>query len=229
MSARAAALIVPLALLAGCATAPRTTYHYDGRGDYYTGATPGTDVVIASPWHAGWGLGGWGPAGYGYGGGYFGSGYYGSPWTGWYGGGFGYGYGYSPWWGWGGAHNHAPQPSRYPRTARGDRPDRWDFPPRRVDETGVAAGSARGAPLVLPASAGFAPDRSRGVRLPSAPRSAPTFERSREASPRQQAAPSAPVRSSPPPMRQAPPPMRAPQPSFERSSPPPSRVSSNRQ
>ena len=71
MSARAAALIVPLALLAGCATAPRTTYHYDGRGDYYTGATPGTDVVIASPWHAGWGLGGWGPAGYGYGGGYF--------------------------------------------------------------------------------------------------------------------------------------------------------------
>ena len=91
MSARAAALIVPLALLAGCATAPRTTYHYDGRGDYYTGATPGTDVVIASPWHAGWGLGGWGPAGYGYGGGYFGSGYYGSPWTGWYGGGFGYG------------------------------------------------------------------------------------------------------------------------------------------
>ena len=226
MSVRAAALVIPLALLAGCATTPRTTYHYDGQGDYYTGATPGADIVVTSPGYAGWGhpgYGGWGYGGYGLGGGY-----YGSPWSGWYGG--GYGYGYSPWWGWRGAHHHSPPKPQHPRISRRDRTDRWDSPPRRLGDADDAPPTAlRGAPLSLPASAAYAPDRTRGARLLSPPPSQPAFGDSRAVAPRAMTTPSAPVRANPPPMRSAPPPMLAPQPSFERSAPPPSRASSKRE
>jgi hypothetical protein len=231
MSPRAVALILPLALLAGCATTPRTTYHYDGQGDYYTGVTPGADVIVTSPGYSGWGHGGWGYGGYGYG-----SGYYGSPWSAGYGGGFGYGYGYSPWWGWGGAHHYVPQRPDYPRTARRDRPDRWDFPPRRDGDSGNAALGVKRSATSLPASAGYAPDRARADRMRAAPRSEPALGASRAqpalgspraVSPRPLVTP--PPRPASAPMRAAPPPMRAPQPSFERSAPPPSRAASKRE
>lgn len=203
MTIRAAILAVPLAVLAGCATAPRTTYHYDGSGDYYSGVTPGVDVVVSSApgWNTGY------PWGYGYGA-WVGAGVgYGSPW--WPGAyGYGYGYGDWPWWGWKPIHVLPPR-SPHPRPRL--QPNRGEHPPPGTGIAGQADPASRriGA---LPSST-YAP-----LRAPVAPRAlepnrnAPRFEPQR-APVRTPAI--APARVAPPP----PPPPRA-TPSFERAAPP---------
>lgn len=111
-------IVLPLLLLAGCATTPRTTYHYDQGGDYYYGASAPDVVVHTRPW-AGHGYGGyaWG-AGFGHGG--MGYGY--SPW--WLGAGYGHGpyWGAGSYWPWGGYHGPGywfpSQPGHGPRSRR---------------------------------------------------------------------------------------------------------------
>lgn len=197
MNVRAAILVAPLAVLAGCATAPRTTYHYDGTGDYYTGVTPGADVVVSAA--PGWGYGypGWG---YAYGG-WAGYGGYGSPW--WHG---GYAYGGWPWWN--GYPIHVLPPRQDPPRARLQRNGQPPPPQRSAD---VGPGDARRAGT-LPSSA-YAP-----LRAPVAPRAVESIRpipriESQRAPTRMPSI--APARVAPPP----PPPPRA-APSFERAAPP---------
>ena len=197
MTIRAVMLALPLALLAGCATAPRTTYHYDGTGDYYTGVTPGADVVLsASPsWghgYPGWGYGGWAGGGFGYG--------YGSPW--WYGG-YGYGYGGWPWWNWRPIVVHPPKPEG-PRLSRNAQ--RRELPTQRGD-VDVAPKRTDALP-----SSRYAPQRAASVpRATDAIKAAPRFETQRAPARMPSAAP---VRVAPP----LAPPRAAP--SFERAAPP---------
>lgn len=189
MNVRAAILAVPLAALAGCATAPRTTYHYDGTGDYYSGVTPGADVVVSTaPGHGypgwGYGYGGWAGAGFGYG----------SSW--WYG---GHGYGGWPWWYWHPIQVKPPRPTE-PRVR--SRSARTDFAPPR--EAGDAASRRIGA---LPSSA-FAPERPPAARRgaePAKPGAMPRLQSQHAPARAPSFAPPPPPRSTPSFERAAPP------------------------
>jgi len=160
-------IVLPLLLLAGCATTPRTTYHYDTGGDYYYGASAPDVIVHSRPW-TGYGYGGyaWG-AGWHHGG----LGY--SPW--WFGAGYGYGYGsYWPWGGYHGPGYWSPwQPGHGPRSRREN----------EVSERRAFAAGMAGAGRVIGEyprqsdkrsfSPGYAPvraDRPTGLRAADPPR-----------------------------------------------------------